>query len=93
MLSFPEQSIAGTALYYMAHINIILAAFNLIPIPPLDGSKILMGFLPDRLQNSLSLIEPYGFIIIIGLLFFGVLNPLINFFKWIILSIISILLF
>jgi len=93
LLAPPEQSIAGTALYYMAHINIILAAFNLIPIPPLDGSKILMGFLPDRLQYSLSRLEPYGFFIIIGLLFFGVLNPLINFFRWIILSIISLLLF
>ena len=67
--------------------------FNLTPIPPLDGSKILMGFLPVRLQASLSRLEPYGFFIIIGLLFFGVLNPLINFFKWIILSIINILLF
>ncbi|MDO9515122.1 MAG: site-2 protease family protein [Syntrophales bacterium] len=93
LLAPPEQSIAGTALYYMAQINIILAAFNLIPIPPLDGSKILMGFLPDRLQYSLSRLEPYGFFIIIGLLFLGVLNPLINFFKWIILSIIGILLF
>jgi len=88
-----EQGMAGTALYYMAHINIILAAFNLIPIPPLDGSKILMGFLPENLQYHLSRLEPYGFFIIIALLFFGVLNPLIDFFRWIILSIISILLF
>jgi Zn-dependent protease len=93
VLSPPEHGIAGTALYFMAHINIILAAFNLIPIPPLDGSKILMGFLPDNLQYSLSRLEPYGFFIIIGLLFFGVLNPLIDFFRWIILSIIGILLF
>jgi Zn-dependent protease len=77
----------------MAQINIILAAFNLIPIPPLDGSKILMGFLPNRLQSSLSQLEPYGFFIIIGLLYFGVLDPLIDFFRWIILSIIGILFF
>ena len=93
LLAPSQQGIVGTALYYMAHINIILAAFNLIPIPPLDGSKILMGFLPDNLQYSLSRLEPYGFFIIIGLLFFGVLNPLIDFFRWIILSIIGILLF
>jgi Zn-dependent protease len=93
VLSLPEQGIAGTALYYMAHINIILAAFNLIPIPPLDGSKILMGFLPESLQYPLSRLEPYGFFIIIGLIFLGVLNPLIDFFKWIILSVIGILLF
>ena len=92
-LSPSSHGIAATMLYYMAQINIILAAFNLIPIPPLDGSKILMGFLSNRLQYSLSRLEPYGFFIIIGLLFFGVLNPLINFFRWIILSIIGLLLF
>ena len=46
-------------LYYLAQINIILAAFNLIPIPPLDGSKILMGFLSDRYRYALSRLEPY----------------------------------
>jgi Zn-dependent protease len=76
----------------MAQINIILAAFNLIPIPPLDGSKILMGFLPARLQYTLSRLEPYGFFIIIGLLYFGVLNPLIDLFQWLILSLISLVL-
>jgi len=91
-LALPSHGIAATMLYYMAHINIILAAFNLIPIPPLDGSKILMGFLPARLQYSLSRLEPYGFFIIIGLLFFGILDPLIDFFRWLILSIIGVLL-
>ena len=93
VLSPDEQSIAGTALYFIAQINIILAAFNLIPIPPLDGSKILMGFLPKSIQYSLSRLEPYGFFIIIGLSLLGILNPLIDFFRWIILSIITILLF
>ena len=88
-----EHSIVGTGLYFMAQINIILAAFNLIPIPPLDGSKILMGFLPNRLQYSLSRLEPYGFFIIIGLLFSGILDPVIAFFRWIILTIISVLIF
>ena len=91
-LSLPAHGMAATMLYYMASINIILAAFNLIPIPPLDGSRILMGFLPDRLQYYLSWLEPYGFFIIIGLLFFGVLDPVINFFRWIILAIIGLLL-
>jgi len=88
-----EHSGAYKMLYYMARINIILAAFNLIPIPPLDGSKILMGFLSNRLQYALARLEPYGFFIIIGLFYFGVLNPLIDFFRWIILSIIGLLLF
>jgi len=92
-LSPPSHSVVFKMLYYMAQINIILAAFNLIPIPPLDGSKILMGFLSNRLQYQLARLEPYGFFIIIGLLYFGVLNPLIDFFRWIILSIIGLLLF
>jgi Zn-dependent protease len=76
----------------LARINIILAAFNLIPIPPLDGSKILMGFTSRSFQYSLARLEPYGFFIIIGLLWIGALNPLIAFFQWIIVSFIRLLL-
>ena len=81
-----------TILYYFAQINIMLAAFNLIPIPPLDGSKILMGFLSRRAQYSLERIEPYGMFIIIALLYLGVLNPLIAFLRHAILGVIGILL-
>jgi len=83
----------GLLLYYMIQINIMLAAFNLIPIPPLDGSKILMGFLSSRAQYALSRLEPYGFFIIIALLYIGALNPVIDFFRWIIVSAIGFLLF
>lgn len=79
-------------LYYLAQINIILAAFNLIPIPPLDGSKILMGFMPDQYRYAFSRLEPYGFFIIIGLLYIGVLNPVIAFFRQIILLLIKVIL-
>lgn len=79
-------------LIYTAQINIILAAFNLIPIPPLDGSKILMGFVSEKIQYGLSRLEPFGFFIIIGLLYLRVLDPLINFFRSIILLIIGVLL-
>jgi len=78
--------------YYAAQINIMLAAFNLIPIPPLDGSKILMGFTSKRFQYSLQRLEPYGMFIIIGLLYLGILNPVINFFRGIILLVIRLLL-
>jgi Zn-dependent protease len=89
----PEPSgVLSTLLYYLAQINIILASFNLIPIPPLDGSKILMGFAPAGLQYTLSRLEPYGFFIIIGLLYFGALDPLIDLFRWMILALISVLL-
>ena len=84
--------ITSTVLTYLAQINILLASFNLIPISPLDGSKILMGFLPERLQYALSRLEPYGFFIIIGLLYMGVLDPMIHFFRWVILSLIAFVL-
>lgn len=49
-------------------INIGLAVFNLLPVPPLDGSKILMGILPHRQALAYSRIEPYGFFILMGLI-------------------------
>ncbi len=82
----------ATFLIYMAQINIMLAAFNLIPIPPLDGSKILMGFSSPQFQYSLIRLEPYGFFIIIGLLYLGILNPLRSLFEWFIIGMISLLL-
>jgi len=92
LLSPSPSSISAQLLYYFARINIILAAFNLIPLPPLDGSKILMGFASPKVQNSLFRLERYGFFIIIALLFLGVLEPVILFFERIILSIIRLLL-
>jgi Zn-dependent protease len=77
---------------YVAYINITLAALNLIPIPPLDGSKILMGLLWEKTPHFLFRLEPYGFFIIIGLLYLGLLDPLIGFFRWMIVTVIRILL-
>jgi len=88
----PEGTPAATFLFYLAQINIILAAFNLIPIPPLDGSKILMGFMPDNMRYFFHRLEPYGFFVIIILLFLGVLNPVIAFFRWMILGLIGLVL-
>lgn len=92
MLSMPHTSKVALLLVSFARINIILAAFNLIPIPPLDGSKILMGFAPANVQAFLMRLERFGFLIVIGLLFLGVLNPVIDFLQWVILSFISLLL-
>lgn len=91
-LALPGSDAIHTLLYYMAQINVMLAAFNLIPIPPLDGSKILMGFASRRLQYSLTRLEPYGFFIILGALWLGILNPLIRFIEWLILLFISMFL-
>ena len=81
-----------TVLFMLAHINIVLAAFNLIPIPPLDGSKILMGFTPASFNRMIMQIEPFGFFIVLGLLLLGILNPVINLFRSIIVTFISLFL-
>jgi len=90
LLSLRASSMPGALLYAFARINIILAAFNLIPIPPLDGSKILMGFASSKLQASLLRLERYGFIIVIALLFTGLLDPVIYFLQWLIASAIGL---
>ena len=89
--SLSTSSLLGFILYVVARINIILAAFNLIPIPPLDGSKIALSYAPPDVRNFLLSIERYGFFILIGLLWLGVLDPVIDFFYWMIRSVITIL--
>ena len=58
-------------------VNLVIALFNLIPIPPLDGSRVLMGILPYSYARFYARLEPYGFVIIIFLLWLGVLNKII----------------
>ncbi|SMC30756.1 site-2 protease family protein [Polynucleobacter kasalickyi] len=63
--------------------NLVLAAFNLFPIPPLDGGRILVGLLPRAVASKFARIEPVGIFIVIGLAMIGVLgqfwmNPLID---------------
>ncbi len=84
----PLPLILNMLLGQLAVISVVLGIFNLIPIPPLDGSRILMGILPEELASRYASIEPYGFIIIMVLIAMGLLNAII----WpIINSVLSIL--
>lgn len=59
-------------------INLVLMVLNLIPIPPLDGSRVLSAMLPNGLAYRFNQLEPYGLFILLGLLILGVLGPIIS---------------
>lgn len=101
-LSFPSGYQAGLSnqmavqmLMGLIQINIVLAAFNLIPIPPLDGSKILAGLLPPQTANSFLQLERYGPLILIALIFTGfigkILYPLLSIMSGVILNTAAII--
>jgi len=84
-----ETDIEQTAILYIVFtavagimINTILMVLNLLPLPPLDGSRVISGLLPTRLSIAYNKLEPYGFFIIVGLMLLGflgiILNPFIN---------------
>lgn len=75
----------------LIYINVMLAIFNLIPIPPLDGSRILRYFLPWDMKQGLDNIEPFGFIIIMIILSvggFGFLNIILNKIQFLLIHIV-----
>ncbi|MFA7193742.1 MAG: site-2 protease family protein [Candidatus Paceibacterota bacterium] len=80
------DSLGMTSVMYVAslivHINIVLAIFNLIPVPPLDGSKILFAILPNQYNQIKIVLERFGFIIILFFIIFlwQMFSPIIDFF-------------
>jgi Zn-dependent protease len=70
-------------LEFLLTMNISLAVFNLLPFPPLDGSKILETFLPSSMQPILETLERYGYLILMVLIYMGffgaIIRPVLNF--------------
>ncbi len=67
-----------TVVYMGVQLNVGLMVFNLIPIPPLDGSKVLMEFLPPKYRFKMYTLERYFSIILLALIFFNILTPLLS---------------
>jgi Zn-dependent protease len=78
----PQTNLSALFLFLMAQagivVNLILAFLNLIPVPPLDGSRILASMLPPKAAENYLKIEPFGFLILIALLFTGALSWLLR---------------
>ena len=74
----PGGGLFAQFLIYLCLINIFLGVFNLIPIPPLDGSRVVTGLLPEEWVGPYLRLEKFGFVIIIGLLYLGILDRVIS---------------
>ena len=73
-VSAPLASLLGRTL----ELNVLLAVFNLLPIPPLDGGNVLSGLLPPKLAGMFNEIRPYGFLLLYALMLTGGLNYLVG---------------
>jgi Zn-dependent protease len=74
MVSAPLAQLASRAL----ELNLLLAIFNMIPVPPLDGGSVLAGLLPGHLADQFDRLRPYGFLLLYVLMFTGILSYLVG---------------
>ncbi len=73
----PFNTILNYLITNLIFINVILGVFNLVPIPPLDGSRVVMGLLPEKMSYRYASIEPFGFFIIVILISLGMFDALV----------------
>ena len=76
-----QLDILASFIYILINVNILLGVFNLLPLPPLDGFKVVLGFLPTRLAHSVSGFERYGAIPLFGILIVDMAFEKINIFN------------
>ncbi|MDI6906321.1 MAG: site-2 protease family protein [Thermoanaerobacterales bacterium] len=79
LIDYMQSGFGLLLLYQLIYINVVLAVFNLIPVPPLDGSKILAGLLPGR-QEWLVALEQYGVLVLLVLMVTGLIGKFLTFF-------------
>lgn len=79
LIDYMQSGFGLLLLYQLIYINVVLAIFNLIPIPPLDGSKILAGILPGQ-QQWLVALEQYGVLLLLILMATGLIGKFLTFF-------------
>ena len=68
--------LAATWLTIVIELNVLLAVFNLIPVPPLDGGNVLAGFAPESIARVVDALRPYGFLILYALMLTGILGAI-----------------
>ncbi|MGB2905657.1 MAG: site-2 protease family protein [Candidatus Aminicenantaceae bacterium] len=75
---FNPIPILAIILFYAVFLNMFLAVFNLIPIPPLDGSGILIGLISESAAQKVEQLRPFGIIIVFGMLWLGILDIILK---------------
>jgi Zn-dependent protease len=85
-VEYPEWFQMALSLYM---INAVLMIFNLIPIPPLDGSRIIGGFLPNNIALYWQRLDPYGMLLVVGLIISGGVDHILSYFIPLVSKIIS----